>query len=220
MTKRGITIGAYSTAAHGWTLTGCVLSAPEQKTNYIEKTAGDGSWDLSTAMTDGIPRYKVRTLAATLECSEGTRADRLTLVAEMINQLDGLTWQIVLPDHPQHYLVGRVHVAEDYNDNAHAAVTVTAHVEPWLYKAQETTFSLTATEDEKTVVLPNGGRKVLVPLLTVTGSVLLKYGAASISLTNAGSYEWPTLLLTPGNHTLTYSGNGALVVRYREAVLR
>lgn len=220
MTKRTLLLGAYDTAAKGWTLSECALSDPEQKTNYLEKKGGDGSWDLSTVVTDGIPRYMDRNLSARLECSEGTRWERTTLISEMVNRLDGLAWHIVLPDYPEHYLVGRVHVAVNFHDLAHSSVTVTAVCEPWLYKAQETAFSLAATKDEKTVVLPNNGRKVLVPLLTTTGSILLKYGTSSISLTDANSYEWPTLLLTPGDHSVTYSGEGTLVVKYREAVLR
>ena len=220
MQKRSVIIGNYDTAANGWTLTALSLSDPEQKTHYIEKTAGDGSWDLSTAMTDGIPRYRDRSLALTLECSEGIRAERTTLISDMINRLDGLEWQIVLPDHPDHYLVGRVHIGVGFHTLAHSGVTVAATVQPWLYNAQEKAYTLTATTSEKSTVLSNEGRKVLVPMLTVTGTVLLKYGTSSITLTDAGSYEWPTLLLTPGDHTLKYSGDGALAVKYREAVLR
>lgn len=219
MTKRTIRFGGYDTAAHGWTLTSWALSAPEQKTNYIEKTGGDGAWDLSTVVTDGIPRYQNRELTATFECSEGTRSGRLALVSAMVNQLDGLEWQIVLPDSPGLYLVGRTHVSVNHNGLAYASVTVTAVCEPWLYKSEDTILSLTVTETEKTAVLSNTGRKVLVPLLSVTGSVLLKYGTASINLTEAGDYEWPTLLLTPGDHSIAYSGDGTLGITYREAVL-
>ena len=76
MQKRTARIGGYDTAVYGWTLTGCELRAPEQKTNYVERTGGDGSWDLSTVMTGGVPRYKDRTLTITLENSQGDRADR------------------------------------------------------------------------------------------------------------------------------------------------
>lgn len=220
MTKRTLLIGTYDTAANGWTLAGLELSAPEQKTHYIEKTGGDGSWDLSTVVTDGIPRYKDRTLTATLECSVGTRAERTTLIGNMINQLDGMRWHFVLPDHPEHYLAGRVQIEVAYHTPAHSSVTVTAVCEPWLYKSQETAYSLSAVEEERTVNLSNNGRKALVPLLTVTGSVQLRYGTSSVSLTEASSYEWPTLLLTPGDHSLHYSGDGTLSVTYREAVLR
>ena len=129
MKKRSIKIGNYDTTTYGWTLTGCILSDPEQKVNYVERPGGDGSWDLSTALTGGIPRYKNRSLTVTLECSEGTREDREKLVNKLVSQLDGLEWQIVLPDRPDHYLVGRVHVAVTLSSPSYAAVTVTATCE-------------------------------------------------------------------------------------------
>jgi hypothetical protein len=52
----------------------------------------------------------------------------------------------------------------------------------------------------------------------VEGDVLLEYGAASLAL-STGTYEWPILFLTPGAHPISYSGEGTLVITYREAVL-
>lgn len=223
MQKRTVKIGGYDTAEHGWTLTGYKLSDPEQKTRYVEKPGGDGSWDLSTVMTDGIPRYMDRSLVITLECSEGNRSDREALINEMVNALDGLEWQIVLPDRPEHYVTGRVHIAVEYNNLAHAAVSIKGTVAPWLYSAEETVVSLNATNTEYPVaaILNNRGRRVLVPILKVTGSVLLEFGTSSIQLTGDGvTYEWPWLVLTPGSHVVTYNGEGTLDITYREAVLR
>lgn len=217
--KRTVIFGEYDTAAHGWTLTGYTLSSPEQKTNYVEKSGGDGSWDLSTVMTDGIPRYRDRSLTVTLENSEGTRAEREELLNRMVNLLDGLQWPIVLPDRPDYYLTGRLHVAVDYNRPAHAAVTVTAVCEPWLYRTQETVEQRTATTATQSLTLRNSGRRAVVPQLQTTGSIQLTYGATLINL-SAGVYQWPELLLTPGDHVLEYSGTGVLTVTYREAVLR
>lgn len=220
MLARTIKIGDYDTASHGWTLTGYKLSDPEQKTNYIEKAGGDGSWDLSTVNTEGLPRYKDRSLTVTLEHSGGTRDDRENVINIMVNKLDGLEWRIALPDRPGYYLIGRVHVAVDYHDPAHAAVTVTAVCAPWLYKLEQTEHVLTVTTTEKAVTLTNSGRLAMVPTLKVTGSVELSYGSAVLQLTKAGTYEWPVLLLTPGDHVLEYSGTGTLTITYREAVLR
>ncbi len=221
MQKRTVKIGGYDTAEHGWTLTGFKLADPEQKTRYVEKPGGDGSWDLSTVMTDGIPRYMDRGLAITLECSEGNRSEREALINEMVNALDGLEWQIVLPDRPEHYVTGRVHIAVEYNNLAHAAVSITGTVAPWIYKAKEFVGTVQLESYKKTITLHNNGRLVLVPRLTVTGSVLLEYGASSIQITAEGTdYEWPTLLLTPGEHKVICSGEGELGIRYREAVLR
>lgn len=228
MQKRTVIFGNYNTAEHGWTLSTLLLSDPEQKTNYVEKTGGDGSWDLSTAQTEGIPRYKNRTLTVTLECSQGTRDDRELLINDMVNSLDGLEWQIVLPDRPEYYLFGRLHIAVNYSDLAHAMVTVTGDVEPWLYSNRETIVELaapiTASTDAATFYLWNNGRKVVIPLLTVKGYASLSFRGASTSLTT-GSYKWPALQLLPGENALRYLGSveGAdetLTLTYREAVLR
>lgn len=221
MKKRTIKLGAYDTATYAWTLTGWKLSAAEQKTKYQEKVNGDGSWDLSTALTDGIAKYKDRTLTATLELSEGDRVSRANVIRHMINLLDGERLNIVLPDDEGYHLVGRVHVKKEYNDLAHAAVTVTATCEPWKYADADTRITLTARATEQTAVLTNSGRRAVVPVLTVTGSgasVLLEHGTASKAFA-AGTFQWPDLLLTPGDHPLTYSGTGTIAITYREAVL-
>lgn len=221
MTKRKMVLGTYDTAAQGWTLNKWQLSAATQKTNIVPKPSGDGSWDLSTALTDGIPMYGDRTLTATFERSDGDRLTRKEQIARMINSLDGMRVQIVLPDDPLRYLMGRIHVAKDYNDLAHAAVTVTATCEPWLYATQETAVSLTAATTAKTTTLTNSGRRAVVPIIQVTGtnaSVLLQYGGKSAAL-SAGKHQWADLLLTPGDHTLTYSGTGSVTLTYREGVL-
>lgn len=225
MEKRTVKFGSYDTAAHGWTLTGYKLGAAEQKTNYVEKPGGDGSWDMSTTLTDGIPRYKDRPLTVTLECSEGTRDDRQELIGNMVNLLDGLVWDTVLPDYPGHYITGRLHVAVDQNSLAYAAVTVTGTVAPWLYCRQENVTELPATSMRlQEVLLRNSGRLAVVPSFTVAGganaTARFEYGAASMSV-GPGVYKWPAVVLTNGLHTLRYAtSNGcAVTIAYREAVL-
>ena len=219
MQKRTIIFGSYNTAEHGWTLGQWKLSDPEQKTNYVERTGGDGSWDLSTAHSNGIPRYSNRNLTVPLECSKGTREEREELINEMVNSLDGLEQQIVLPDRPDHYLTGRLHVAVDYSDLAHAKVTVSGTVEPWLYSARESVVELVADSITKEARIYNHGRRAVVPMLTVTGDVALSIGSATTRLTE-GSYKWPTLVLMPGLSLLKYSGLGTVTLTFREAVLR
>lgn len=220
MLKRSVMLGSYDTASHGWTLTGYKLSDPEQKTNYVEKAGGDGSWDLSTVNTEGIPRYRDRELTITLENSVGTRDSREEMLNIMVNQLDGMELRIVLPDRPGYYLLGRVHIAVEYSDLAHAAVTVTAVCSPWLYKTEETKYTLNATSTSKAVTLTNAGRLAMVPQIQTTDSVALTYGTAYLQLETAGVYKWPVLLLTPGEHVIEYTGAGTLTITYREAVLR
>lgn len=146
MEKRGLTIGTYNTAEQLWTLTGWELSAPEYQENFLNVPGRDGVLDLSAALTNGAPTYHSRTLTVKLECSEGTRLEREAAINTMANWLDGWRLDIVLPDDPGHYITGRVSVAKEYNDNAHAAVTVTAVCDPWRYAKNETVYTLGARE--------------------------------------------------------------------------
>lgn len=225
MKKRTIQLGDYDTAAHGlWTLTAWSFPEPAMEENLVQVPGRTkGPLDLSTALTDGEPSYTSRPLSITLESSEGDRPAREARISEMVNMLNGRRVDIVLPDHPLHYATGRLTVKTLYNDLAHASVEVAGVCEPWLYAKEETTVLLQATAAQQAVRLRNAGAMPVVPVLEIAAeagsSVLLGYGAASQALP-AGTYTWPALRLTPGDHVLTYSGAGTVTIKYREAVLR
>lgn len=222
MEKRKITFGTYDTAVDGlWTLAAWSLSSAQHVTNYVAVPGRDGSLDLSTAITDGEPRYNDRTLTATFESSEGSRLEREARINVMTNWLDGWRMNIELPDDPDHYITGRLHVQKDYNDPAHAAVTVTAVCDPWRYNKQETLLQLQAGEATATAILPNYGRRTAVPVLTIEGeaaNVLLAIDGASWAL-GPGTYQLPDLIVPQGGRIITYSGTGTLAFAYREASL-
>ena len=221
MEKRGIVLGTYNTAEQGWTLTGWTFSAAEYQSNLVEVPGRNGPLDLSTALTDGEPRYGARTLTATFERSDGTRLDREAAINTMVNWLDGWRMDIRLPDDDAHYVTGRVHVVKEYNDLAHASVTVTAVCDPWRFANYETVVSLTAGETTQVARLTNSGRRSVVPVLQITGdaaAVHLVHGSASWAL-GAGTYQLPDIVVRQGGAEITYSGVGALSFTYREAVL-
>lgn len=225
MKKRTIQLGEYDTAAHGlWTLTAWEFPEPAVEENLVSVPGRvKGPLDLSTVLTDGEPSYGARPLTVTLESSEGNRLARAARISEMVNKLHGRRVDIVLPDHPMHYATGLLNVQTLYNDLAHASVKVAGTCEPWLYAKDETVVLLQATTDAQTVRLRNAGAMPVVPTLEITAeegaSVLLGFGAASVAL-SAGTYTWPELLLPHGDHVITYSGAGAVAIKYREAVIR
>lgn len=225
MEKRSVRLGDYDTAADGlWTLAALDFPEPDQETNMVQVPGRTkGPLDLSAILTEGEPCYGSRSLSITLESSEGDREARQVRISNMINRLHGRRIEIVLPDNPDHYALGRVGVRQLYNDPAHAAVEISGTCEPWLYAAEETQVVLQATSSEQVAHLTNAGAMTVVPVLEVTAeagqNILLKYGTASGSF-SAGTYSWPTLWLTPGEHEVTYSGAGTLTITYREAVLR
>lgn len=222
MEKRKIIFGTYDTAETGlWTLAAWELTTPELQTNYVDVPGRRGGpLDLSTALTDGEPMYSTRELEVVLESSEGTRLEREARINDMINKLDGYSMNIVLPDDSKHYLVGRVTVRKEYNDNAHARVEVAAVCEPWRYKTTESVITLTAGSAQA-VMLENTGRMHVVPVVVVSGtdaSVALTYSGYKWTL-SAGAYQLPDLVVPPGGKALSYSGTGTVKITYREAVL-
>lgn len=219
---RKFIFGTYDTILNGpWTLAAWKLSPAEYRTQFVEVPGRDGELDVSTALTDGVPRYGNRELTATLERSDVPRLEREAAIDTMVNWLDGWRMDIRLPDDEGHYMTGRVHVAKVYNDPAHAAVEVTAICDPWRYNNHETIIRATAAIDAQEVMLTNAGRRSVVPTIEITGdgaSLLLVYGAYSWAL-GAGVYQLPDIVVNQGGLAVTVSGVGEIVFTYREAVL-
>lgn len=223
MQKRKIIIGTYDTALEGlWTLTGWSLARAVAQEEYASVPGHSGYLDLSTALTDGEPYYGSREFEAILESSEGTRLEREERINHMINTLDGLRFNITLPDDTLHYINGRVRVEKLYNDPVHASVRVSATCEPWRYNNSETVVGLIATSNEQTTSLINRGRLSVVPIITVTGAVNIKFEANSETRSwslGPGEHILGDIYLKTGSAPLKYSGLGEITLRYREAVL-
>lgn len=194
MEKRQLILDNYKTAEDGlWTLASCKITKADQVQTFVPVPGRFAPLDLSTVLTDGQPYYGSASLSATLESSEGTREERQQRIEQMVNLLDGYTMQIIHPDHPDRYLVGRVQVTPDYNNLVQARVQVTAVCEPWLYNAAETVAQATLPSD-----VP--GKNLLdIPGTTVSGS----YAYNNRSL---GDFELPS-----GEYTFSvkYTHTGA-----------
>lgn len=224
MQKRKIIIGTYDTAVEGlWTLASWAFSKAVAHESYADVPGHSGPLDLSTALTDGEPYYGSREFDAVLESSEGTRLEREERINQMINKLDGLRFNITLPDDPLHYISGRVRVEKLYNDPVHASVRVSATCDPWRHNNSQTVVGVVATSTVKTVSLVNNGRLSVIPRVKITGGpVNLEYTSDGTTKTwnlNAGEYTLVDIYIKTGSATVTYSGTGSVTFTYREAVL-
>lgn len=220
--KRGFILGDYDTAAEGWTLREWSFPEPEPVSSYVTVPGRSaGPLDMSTALTNGDPRYGSRPLTLRLECSDGTRLERDAIIDDMVNRLNGHRVEIISPDDRTRYAVGRLTVRKDYSDMAHASVTVTGTCEPWRYNKEQTVLEVEMLGDTRTVVLGNSGRRIISPEVSVTG-----YGATIRLL--CGEYAWEMgegthhlsgFTLPQGNTLLTLTGTGVVAFAYREAIL-
>ena len=229
MTKRKLILGDFDTSLDGWTLSALKITKASQVQTFVSVPGRYAPLDFSTYLTDGEPYYTSATLEATLENSaplagtgldnRGARTDRITA---MLTRLDGNRMNIIHPDFPNRYLIGRVQIRTEYNTPAHAAVKVSAVCDPWLYYATETTRTVSAQTTAQQTTLTNSGKMAVTPTVVVTAqsgqSVTITYGSNSTSL-SAGTYTLPWLVLKQGSHAITYKGTGTIKFSYREAVL-
>ena len=215
---RELQIGDYHTA-EDWDLilNTMTINPPTPKLVSVPVDGRDGDIDLSDALT-GEVMYNNREASFTFLVTNGTQAERQAQIDEIINAVHGLKTSIVIPDDPDHYLVGRCSVSDVHNDRAYGSFRITANCEPYRYSLIETTRTVTATETPTDFALYNAGRKTVTPTLVVTGAVLLVYGTTSVALEN-GTYKLPSLALKRGATTVKISGSGTVILTYREAVL-
>lgn len=222
----GVRTLVYDTITSGpWTLIGYSLSEPKRKTNFVSIPGRNGEIDLAINQTDGDPRYENRTFKATLESSNGSRADREELINDLVNTVEGRYLVIMSPDDQEHYMIGYAHVAVEYNDLNHCRVILSGNVAPWREALDEVYEEITPTSTTQYIYLENRGGRPVAPTFSVwgTGSVTLTWGYSSAVTINADDEEVTlTDLMMHYKDTLriAYTGDAQHVsYRYREAIL-
>lgn len=199
------------------TLTGKDVSPPQPKTNYIDLDGRHGTLDLSEALTGGVV-YEDRTVKAKFWTSEGTDTSRVQLMREIIAALHGRKVEIIEPDDPDHYFLGRVQIKPDAHDQVHDEFTLEAVCEPWRYALTETKHLVKVNGGSVDTFIQNNGVKTLCPTIEVEGSVTLTHNGATVGLTS-GTYKLSDIKLHYGTNIVGVSGNGSVTFIYREATL-
>lgn len=220
MTLRGVQFGDYHTA-EDWNLilNEKIVSPPVPKTNYVSVPGRDGDLDLTEALS-GVVNYQDRNASYTFLLTDGTHADRVELISQIIGVLHGQRVQIIdTDDYPDYYMIGRLTVTDVSNSNAYGILKIEAVCQPWRYSINQKSKTVTVTESDGTVTvtMSNNGYKTVAPTLTVTGSVTLTYGSTSTAL-SAGTYILAGLRFTPGVNTVTVAGSGTISINYQEAI--
>lgn len=220
MQLRGVQFGEYHTA-EDWNLIlhEKIVSPPVPKTNYVSVPGRDGDLDLTEALS-GEVNYQDRKASYTFLLTDGTHADRVELISQIIGVLHGRRVQIIdTDDYPDYYMIGRLSVTDVSNSNAYGILKIEAVCQPWRYAINQKikTVNVTASDGTVTVTLTNNGYKTVAPTLTVTGSITLTYGSTSTTL-SAGTYILAGLRFTPGANTVTVAGTGSISINYQEAI--
>ena len=221
MELRGISLnGVHTGNDWGLTMSVCKVDPPAVKTYYVAIEGRDGDLDFTEALTGEI-HYENRNGTFEFILTDGTHAERETLINTIYAAVHGRQIRLILPDYPDYYMIGRFSVTDDTNTAAYGTISLSAVLEPWKYKATETVVEENVTNIETTMELVNNGRRTLLPVFKIEGDVVIKHGTASFSL-SAGEYTIPELTLKTGTTTLRVSSTsltGKITATYREAIL-
>lgn len=216
--ERGIIFDSvHSGVDWGLLLTVCNKGAPEPKTNYVSVDGRDGDLDLSEALTGEI-RFNNRSDEYGFNFLDGTRFERQVLMNKVYGFLHGKKRQIILPDWPDYYSIGRLTVTDFKNYMGYGEMSLTANCDPWLYKRVDTVVTKELTSVDQEIVCINSGIKTVVPTFTVTAETTIKFGDYQTTI-DSGSYRLLEISFTTGTHILTARGAGTLTIRWTEAIL-
>lgn len=190
------------------------ISAPERKTNYVDIPGANGSLDLSN-YPQGRPVYKNRSISFNLFRA----TDELTLDAirtELRQLYHGKTVQLVLPNDPDHYYKGVMHIG-DAGGYHSCRIPVSMTAEPYKYEPEVTEVTV-AVSGSKTVTLANEFMPVC-PSITTTGEITLAFGSSSVSISAGSNIIIPSFILEAGNNTVTITGTATVTFAYQEGTL-
>lgn len=207
-------------AEDGWALVDYNLEAARVRRAKVTVPGMDGNLDFSTALT-GEMTFDSRKLSIQLDCCAGTCEQRQSMLASIVNAINGRMFHIILPDDQTRYLSGVVS-AGGYNGDAVCDASITADCDPWRYKNEVTTVTRDdLTANYKTLSL-NNERKSVVPEITVTSETTLLWGTDTYTI-SAGTHLLPDICLKQGANTLkaklTTATSGSITVTYQEASL-
>jgi hypothetical protein len=126
---------------------------------------------------------------------------------------------IVDPDTPNHYYVGRCTLHEpSYKGMAIMFITVSVDAHPYRLSNTETTVSENVSAGG-TVSLINSTMPV-VPTITVSANMTIKFGSFSSSLESGSTYRIPEITLEAGTNTIDITaGSGTITFKYVQGVI-
>ena len=214
-----IASGVFKHTADDWDLimSEKAIGMPAPRIVKVDMVDRDGDLDQSEVLR-GRVSYKNRPLSFGFTCTarQSAWAD---LKAEIAGFIHGKRMMIVDPDTPNHYYIGRCELLEPtYIGEAIMFLTVTVDADPYRLSNDETAVSVSVSEGS-TVSLINDVMPV-VPVITVSADMTIKFGSFSSALVGGSTYEIPEITLEKGTNTIEITaGSGTITFIYRQGAI-
>lgn len=194
------------------------IGEADPKTEYVDIPFGDGSLDLTEAVSGEI-NYKNRPIDLTFTITQPLE-EWSELMENIRATIHGRRIMVRLPDDPGHYYMGRCTVDSLKKAIIIGTLGVSITADPYRYKnavtVQEWTIGASGSE---TIILFNSRMRTL-PTVTVSASTTFLIGSTSTVLAT-GSWEHTNLLLSQGYTTITVTAVAGTTVKfeYQEGAL-
>lgn len=195
-------------------LTKAEIPLPTPKTSIVDIKGADGVIDLTEALTGDV-QYNNRPIKLTFEMMDDT--DYSTLISDISNYLHGKVVTVTLSNDDDYYYRGRATINQWECVKRKGKIVIQIDSEPYKYLVTETVRTITVNNQTKTITLPNS-RKRVCPNLNVTGTVTLTVNGVTYELAE-GKQQLVNFILVEGNNAIKISGNGTIIITYRQGAL-
>ncbi|MFD1466469.1 hypothetical protein ACFQ4L_10390 [Lapidilactobacillus mulanensis] len=198
---------------------GIVLEDPEPRTDLIDNPAGDGSIDVSEALTGEI-RYKDRNIELTLAKPKYEKGWQSSL-SSFVNDVHGRRIDVVLPLYPDYHFVGRLRAVADFRGNKGLSIiSVTGVMEPYRYKNELTKVSATVPDSGSLTLNLVNERMTTLPTFTISADSQITFNATTYSHIK-GTFTLANVFLTQGDNPITIKATAGtkVTITYQEGAL-
>lgn len=203
------------------------IGLPDPKTEEVEKTGGDGKFDLTEVLTDDV-KYNNRKLSFEFSVIDPIPSWS-TILSNVTNYLHGKKLRIVLSWDKNYYYEGRCKVNQFKTNKRTATIVVDADVYPYKMEINSTsspwlwdTFNFidgiiyinkVDVNGTKTVNLINR-RKIVSPTFTTTATMTVTHDGVTYDLPK-GTTTVLGIRLVEGDNSVTFKGTGTVTIDYK-----
>ena len=208
------------------------INPPEPKKIMIDIPGGNGSLDLTEALTGEVV-YKNRQI----ECEFyviGGETLWATLYSEILAYIHGKRMKIVFDDDKSYYYLGRVSVNRWKSSRQHSTITINIDADPFKYElnpygedwlwdpfdfVEGEIYNSSTTVSGTTVVQLTVKQMPIIPTFYASTAMTVSYQGKSYSIPAQKDTKIYDIRLTEGKPSLTFTGNGTVKISYTNGAL-
>lgn len=189
----------------------------EPKEVYVDLPSGDGSIDLTEALT-GEVSYGDRFFEAVLTFGP-PRSGWIEKLNEIRSFLNGRTRKLVEPIDTDHYYIGRFKTDFE-SEGVLGLLTLTGTLKPYKYKNSLTVRNITLPASGTSNLTLKNSRKRVIPTITTDKQITIKFNNQTRTI-NAGEHRLTSLVLVEGENKIHFTGTTGtkIDIEYQEGAL-